>query len=71
MTHLGRALYQIAHEAGTWDALDDVDGLSITAVATAAISTDALLGPDPDTWPENPFEVDTDRILYGESDVYL
>lgn len=70
VTHLGRALYLIAHADG-WDSLRHVKGLRPVGGITLVHSSDELLGADPDTWPEGDlFRHDEERLLYREDDVY-
>lgn len=70
VTHLGRALYLIAHADG-WDGLRQVKGLRPVGGITLVHSSDELLGADPDTWPEGDlFRHDEERLLYREDDVY-
>lgn len=70
VTHLGRALYQIAHADG-WDSLNEVKGLQPVGGVVIVQSSDAILGADPDEWPEDTlFGHDEDRLLYRQDDVY-
>ncbi|CAL8972672.1 hypothetical protein TESS_TESS_02551 [Tessaracoccus sp. O5.2] len=70
VTHLGRALYQIAHAEG-WDSLEQVKGLQPVGGVVVVQSSDELLSADPDEWPEdNLFRHDDDRLLYRQDDVY-
>lgn len=70
VTHLGRALYQIAHAEG-WDSLEQVKGLQPVGGVVVVQSSDELLSADPDGWPEdNVFGQDDDRLLYRQDDVY-
>lgn len=69
VTHLGRALYQLAHADG-WHSLDHVEGLRVTAGAVAVIDQDELLRGDPDDWPDDLFDLDGEEI-FGQADVYL
>lgn len=70
VTHLGRALYQIAHADG-WDSLEHVKGLDPVGGVVIVQSSDALLGADPDAWPQDDlFGHDDDRLLYRQDDVY-
>ena len=68
VTHLGRAAYQLAHADG-WESLDDVEGLEPTGGCVAVVHQDELLGPDPDEWPKNTFEVDGE-VLHEQRDVF-
>jgi hypothetical protein len=68
VTHLGRALYQIAH-AGGWHSLDELDGLRATGGAVVVVAQEEILGPDPDEWPEELFEGDGE-LLYKQEDVF-
>jgi hypothetical protein len=70
VTHIGRALYQIAHSSGSWESLDEVDGLRLTGGAVVVAPADEVLGRDPDEWPEALFEHDPARVLYTQADVY-
>ena len=69
--HVGAALYQIAHESGTWDSLAKLDGLSLTGGTTAVVRADQVLGSDEAAWPENPFEFNQGDVLFGESDIFF
>lgn len=71
VTTLGRALYQVAHAAGTWTVLDKTDGLDVTGRVIVLVDADETLGSEPDDWPEDVFEHDDDKILYQQEDVYL
>lgn len=68
VTHLGSALYQIAH-ARSWDALDEVEGLVPTGAATVLLRQDQLLPADPDDWPDDLFEPGGE-VLFRQDDVY-
>lgn len=68
VTHLGRALYQIAH-AGGWHRLDELDGLRATGGAVVVVAQEEILGPDPDEWPEELF-VGDGVLLYKQEDVF-
>lgn len=68
--HLGAALYQVAHESGSWDSLAELDGLRLTGGTAVVVRTDRVLGPNPDSWPGSPFAFAEDDVLFGESDVY-
>lgn len=71
VTHLGRALYQIAHADG-WDSLRHVKGLRPVGGVTIVQSSEELLGVDPDAWPEEDlFRHVEERLLYREDDVYV
>ncbi len=70
VTHLGRALYQIAHADG-WDSLEQVKGLEPVGGVVIVQSSDELLSADPDEWPEDDlFGHNEDRLLYRQDDVY-
>ncbi|MFZ1283324.1 MAG: hypothetical protein WAQ75_04275 [Propionicimonas sp.] len=70
VTHLGAALYQIAHADG-WDRLGDIEGLQPTAGIVLLQSSDELLGGDPDDWPEDDlFDYDDGRLLYRQDDIF-
>jgi len=70
VTHLGEALYQIAH-AGGWDSLIQVQGLEPTGGIVLVQSSEELLGGDPEEWPEDDlFDHDEDRLLYRQDDVF-
>jgi hypothetical protein len=71
VTHLGRALYHVAHEAGTWDALRDATGLRVTGSTTRVAAVETTLGPDPDAWPADPFDLGDIEVIYSVSDVDL
>lgn len=68
VTHLGRALYQLAHADG-WHSLDQVDGLRATGGAVVVLQQDELLGPDHDDWPEDLFHDDA-QVLFSQHDVF-
>jgi hypothetical protein len=68
VTHLGRALYQLAHADG-WHSLDQVEGLRTTGGAVVVLQQEELLGPDPDEWPEELFDDDA-QVLYSQQDVF-
>lgn len=71
VTHLGRALYQIAHADG-WDALDEVEGLRPTGGVVLVQPSDELLGADPDQWPEDAlFDYDDDLLIYRQDDIIV
>ncbi|TAL41483.1 MAG: hypothetical protein EPN91_10530 [Salinibacterium sp.] len=70
VNHLGSALYQIAHDSGTWRSLDDVEGLRPTGATVLVLPVDTTLGADPHTWPENPFEADPAAAIFTQSDVF-
>ena len=70
VTHLGVALYQIAHADG-WDSLANTEGLQPTAGTVFVQSSDELLGGDPDEWPEDDlFDYDDGRLLYRQDDIF-
>lgn len=69
VTHLGRALYQLAHADG-WHSLDQVEGLRVTAGAVVVVEQDELLGGDPDDWPDDVFEPEGE-LLYSQADVFV
>jgi len=71
VTSLGRALYQLAHDAGTWDVLDRVDGLAPAGGSIVVVANDDTLGPDPDEWPDELFDHDLDDVIYQQEDAYL
>lgn len=71
VTHLGRALYHVAHEAGTWDALRDTTGLRVTGATTRVAAVETTLGPDPEAWPDDPFDLEEGELIYSVSDVYM
>lgn len=68
VTHLGRALYQIAHARG-WDSLDRVDGLRPLGGVTRVIDQEELLGADPDDWPPNIFATEGE-VMFEQSDIW-
>ena len=68
VSHLGRALYQLAHADG-WDSLNDVEGLEPTGGCVTVVRPDELLGPDPDEWPEDIFDVDAE-LLHEQRDIF-
>ncbi len=68
VTHLGRALYQIAHAEG-WHALDQVEGLDPTGGCVRVVRRDETLGPDPNEWPDNLFD-DEGQLLFQQDDVF-
>lgn len=69
VTHLGRALYQVAHADG-WHALDRVPGLRPVGGCVRVVDREETLGPDPDEWPEDPFH-DGGELLYEQSDLFV
>jgi hypothetical protein len=69
VTHLGRALYQLAHADG-WNSLDQQDGLLPTGGSVTIISQENLLGPEPDQWPANLFDHDPGELLYEQRGVF-
>jgi hypothetical protein len=71
VSHLGQALYHVAHEGGTWDVLHQTAGVRATGATVRVVPVEATLGPDPDTWPDEPFEFDDDHVIYSVSDVYM
>jgi hypothetical protein len=71
VSHLGRALYHVAHEAGTWDALRDTKGLRVTGATTRVAVVETTLGPDPEAWPDDPFDLEEGELIYSVSDVYM
>jgi hypothetical protein len=68
VTHVGRALYQIAHADG-WHSLARVEGLRPTGGCVRIVDREGTLGPDPDEWPEDLFE-DDGELLYEQADVF-
>lgn len=70
VTSLGRALYQLAHDAGTWDVLERLDGLSPAGGSLVVVANDETLGPDPDEWPDGLFDHDANDVIYRQSDSY-
>ena len=68
VTHLGRALYQLAHADG-WHSLDQVEGLRVTGGAVVVLQQDELLGPDPDEWPAELFDENAE-LLYSQYDIF-
>lgn len=68
VSHLGVALYQIAHADG-WDALDGTDGLRPLGGATQVIDQDQPLSADPDEWPDDPFAT-AGEVLFQQSDIW-
>lgn len=68
-THLGEALYEIAHAGGGWDSLREVDGLEPVAGITAVVDQPALLGPDPDDWAEAVHDEHAE-VLFSQADVF-
>lgn len=68
VTHLGRALYQIAHADG-WDSLDRVDGLRPLGGVTHVIGQNELLSADPDEWPSDVFATEGE-VMYQQSDIW-
>ena len=67
VTHMGRALYQVAHADG-WR-LDQVEGLRPTGGCVVVVDREETLGPDPDEWPEDVFEGEG-QLLYKQEDVF-
>lgn len=68
VTHLGAALYEIAHADG-WDSLDEAEGLEPTAGAVCVVRQEQLLTGAPEDWPDELFAVDGEP-LFRQSDVY-
>lgn len=68
VTHLGRALYQVAHADG-WHSLDQVDGLRPKAGRVVVVQHEDLLGPDPEEWPDGLFPDDAE-LLFEQRDVF-
>lgn len=68
VTHLGRALYQLAHSDG-WDNLDEVEGLEVVGRIVLVHRQDELLGEDPEEWPEEPFHM-PGEALQSQFDAY-
>jgi hypothetical protein len=68
VTHLERALYQLAHADG-WHSLDQIEGLRTAGGAVVVLQQAELLGPDPDEWPEELFDDDA-QLLYSHHDVF-
>ncbi len=70
VTHLGEALYQIAHADG-WDSLIRVQGLQPIGGIVLVQSSEELLGSDPDEWPaDDLFDHDEDRLLFRQDDIF-
>lgn len=70
VTHLGEALYQIAHVDG-WDSLIQVKGLEPIGGVVFVQSCEEMLGGDPDEWPEDDlFDHHEDRLLFRQDDVF-
>lgn len=67
VTHVGRALYQVAHTVG-WAGLGVVDGLRPTGGAVLVTTQDDVLGPDPDEWPPDLF-ADAGELVHRQEDV--
>jgi len=70
VTSLGGALYQLAHDAGTWDVLERVDGLRPAGGSLVVVAHDETLGPDPDEWPDELFDHDQDDVIYRQLDAF-
>jgi hypothetical protein len=68
VSHLGRALYQLAHTDG-WHGLGDVEGLRITGGAVVVLGREEILGSDPDDWPEDLFGGEG-NVVYQQEDVF-
>jgi hypothetical protein len=70
VTHLGRALYQIAHADG-WDNIGSAPGLAPFVGVTLVHRLDELPEPDPDNWQDEEFfEMGSAELLYRQDDVY-
>jgi hypothetical protein len=68
VSHLGRALYQLAHAEG-WDSLAAVEGLEPVAGIVAVVKQDEFLGPDPDEWADEVLDEEA-QVLYSQADVF-
>lgn len=68
VTHVGRALYQLAHADG-WNSLYKATGLDAVGGFIAVVKQDELLGPDPDDWAAEVLDADAD-LLYSQDDIY-
>ena len=68
VTHLGRALYQLAHADGLCS-LAGVEGLEPVAGIVGVVRQCQMLGPDPDDWDDAVFD-DEDEVLFSQADVY-
>lgn len=64
VTHLGRALYQLAHADG-WDAVGEAPGLRSTGRSVLVIGRELAPGADPDDDTE-----DQGELLYSQQDVF-
>jgi hypothetical protein len=67
VTHIGRALYQVAH-ADSWDSLDRLDGLRRTGGIIRVIDQAELLSAEPDDWPSDLFATYGENV-YEQTDV--
>ena len=68
VTHLGRALYQLAHADG-WDNLHRTNGLSPVAGVIAVVKPEEPLGPDPDDWVDEVVEEGVE-VIYSQADIF-
>ncbi|MCL8250639.1 hypothetical protein AERO_04520 [Aeromicrobium fastidiosum] len=68
VSHLGRALYQLAHADG-WSSLADADGIDPIGGIVAVARQATPLGPDPDDWVDTVLD-DTDDLLHTQDEVY-
>jgi hypothetical protein len=68
VTHVGRALYQLAHADG-WNSLYKAPGLDAVGGFIAVVRQEELFGPDPDEWAAEVLDEDAE-LLYSQSDIY-
>jgi hypothetical protein len=69
VTHLGVALYEIAHADG-WHTLDRAPGLEKVGSTVRVAAQDTLLGSDPDQWPADPYATDGEP-LFTQHDILV
>jgi hypothetical protein len=70
--HIGHAVYEVAH-AGSWEQLDDLDGLEPRGRIVWVTKRDPILGHDHETWPEEPYVLGEDEqvaVIYTQLDVF-
>jgi hypothetical protein len=70
VTHLGRALYQVAHAGEGFAELDELPGLVATGGTVVVYRQDELLAGEPDGWSPTPFNVDGEQLIEMQ-DVYI
>lgn len=68
VTHVGRALYQVAHADG-WNSLYKTRGLEALGGFIGVVKQDELFGPDSDDWAAAVLTEDAE-LLYSQDDIY-